>query len=706
MTGIVWKTLKSRQMELGPDDGTPGRWTNWRLSRDEDGVAWLIADQPDASANTLSEAVLEELDQILAEVEQDPPRALAIRSAKASGFFAGADVKAFVGARDAAEIEERMGRAHQVVDRLAALTAPTVAVIHGYALGGGLEIALACDHRLLVGEEARLGFPEVQLGLHPGLGGTARLLDLIDPLEGMQMMLTGKTMRPGQAKALGLVDAVAEERHVRAAVKAVAEGELKPKVKRLNRLRTQVTERLFSAELPRRAGADRMRSQAAKQAPPEHYPAPGALVDLWERHGDDLKAMRKAEVASFARLMATDTAQNLIRVFFLREKMKKITEVPDSVRKPRHLHVIGAGAMGGDIAAWAAWHGLRVTLADLKPEIIALAIGRAAELYPKLGHDSAKTRDALDRLIPDVKGEGVRHADLIIEAAPEKLDLKKKIYAGLEPKMKPGAVLATNTSSIRLEALAEGLQKPERLIGVHFFNPVSRMQLVELVTHEGVSDATMDVAKAFLGQIDRLPAPVRSAPGFLVNRALTPYMLEAMVMMQEGHAPETIDAAAEAFGMPMGPATLADQVGLDIGIAVADSLKANLDKPLPVPPDTLRGKVDRGELGRKTGKGIYEWKGHEPVKARSFAKPTQEMTDRLILPMIDACLECLRKGVVADEDVVDGAMIFGAGFAPFRGGPIHYARSHDPAALKARMEELARTQGERFAPDPGWDRLT
>ena len=705
MKNVVWKTLAPRLMELGPAAETAGSWKAWRLTRDEDGIDWLIADQPGASANTVSEEVLEELDQILAEIEQDASKALVIRSAKAGGFFAGADVKAFVGARDAHEVEQRMTRAHEVVDRLAKLSTPTVAVVHGYALGGGLEIALACDHRILVGDEARLGFPEVQLGLHPGLGGTARLLDLIDPLEAMQMMLTGKAKRPSEAKAIGLADAVTEERHVRAAVAAVARGEFRSsKPGRLGRLRHQVTERILHADLPRRAAADRMRSQAAKQAPPEHYPAPGALVDLWERHGDDLKAMRKAEIASFARLMTTDAAQNLIRVFFLREKMKRLTEV--EAMPPRHLHVIGAGAMGGDIAAWAAWHGIKVTLADLKPEIIAQAVGRAATLYPKLGHDSGKTRDALDRLIPDPEGQGVRHADLIIEAAPEKLELKRKIYADLEPRMKSGAVLATNTSSIRLEDLAQGLARPERLIGIHFFNPVSRMQLVEIVTHEGVAAETLDIAKAFLGAIDRLPAPVRSAPGFLVNRALTPYMLEAMVMMQEGVSPETIDAAAEAFGMPVGPAELADQVGLDVGIAVADSLKAGLDKPLPVPPDTLRAKVTAGDLGRKSGKGIYAWKAGEAQKAKSFAKPTQEMTDRLILPMIDACLECLRKGVVEDEDIVDGAMIFGAGFAPFRGGPIHYAREAGAQTLKARMEALAAIHGERFRPDQGWDRLT
>ncbi|MEW6017867.1 MAG: 3-hydroxyacyl-CoA dehydrogenase NAD-binding domain-containing protein [Pseudomonadota bacterium] len=706
MTGIVWKTLAPRMTELGPDAAASGSWTNWRLSRDADGIAWLIADQPDASANTLSEAVLEELDQVLTALEAEPPKALVIRSAKATGFFAGADVRAFVGVRDADEVETRMRRAHDVIDRLERLSFPTVAVIHGYALGGGLEVALACDHRILVGDAARLGFPEVQLGLHPGLGGTARLLDLIDPLEAMQMMLTGKPVRPGRAKALGLADTVIEERHVRAAVRAVAKGEMRPRVKRLNAWRRDVTDRVLQAGLPRRAAADRMRSQAAKQAPPTHYPAPGALIDLWERHGDDLAKLKDAEIRSFSHLVTTDTAQNLMRVFFLREKMKKITESSGSNRKVRHLHVIGAGAMGGDIAAWAAWQGVRVTLADLKPEIIAMAIGRAAALYGKIGHVSATRRDALDRLIPDPDGHGVRQADLIIEAAPEKLDLKRRIYADLESRMKPGAVLATNTSSIRLEALAEGLTRPDRLIGVHFFNPVSRMQLVELVSHEGASPKALALGRAFLGQIDRLPAPVRSAPGFLVNRALAPYMLEAMVMMQEGHSPETIDAAAEAFGMPVGPAELADQVGLDVGIAVADSLKAALDRPLPTPPPELRARAEAGDLGRKTGRGVYVWEKGEAVKAKSFKAPTAEMTDRLILPMIDACLECLRKGVVEDEDIVDGAMIFGAGFAPFRGGPIHYARAHDPQALRARLEALAQTEGERFRPDAGWDRLT
>jgi len=700
MAGEIWEALD--RMELGPDArAAGGPWRHWRLSHDDDGIAWLIADRADATVNTLSEAVLEELDAALARIEQDAPKGVVLRSAKPSGFFAGADVTEFEGMRDAAEVERRLARAHAVVDRLESLTAPTVAVIHGHALGGGLELALACDHRILVGE-AKLGFPEIRLGLHPGLGGVARTLALVEPLEAMRMMLTGKSMHAGKAKALGLADALTEERHVRAAVRAAIAGHLrKPKP----RLKTRIQDRVLGSPATRRLAAERMRAEADKEAPNAHYPAPYALIELWEKHGEDSQALRKAETMSFASLLVSDAAQNLIRVFRLREKLKDLADAGGAGRPIHHVHVIGAGAMGGDIAAWCAWHGVRVTLSDPKPDAIAGAVRRAAELYPKLGHDRAKTRDALDRLIPDPKGVGVGRADLVVEAAPEKADLKREIYAELEPRLKPHAVLATNTSSIPLATLREDLQRPERLIGTHFFNPVSRMELVEVVGEGGADRQALAVAHAFLAVIDRLPAPVGSAPGFLVNRALTPYMLEAMVLMREGHAKETIDAAAETFGMPMGPIALADQVGLDICIDVADSLRARLERLLPEVPDSIRAKVKDGALGRKTGRGLYVWRGDEPVKKRGASEPPPEMTDRLILPMIDACLECLRKGVVDDEDVVDAALVFGAGFAPFRGGPMHYARAAGAKELQRRMEALADREGERFRPDPGWSRL-
>jgi 3-hydroxyacyl-CoA dehydrogenase / enoyl-CoA hydratase / 3-hydroxybutyryl-CoA epimerase len=449
--------------------------------------------------------------------------------------------------------------------------------------------------------------------------------------------------------------------------------------------------------------ASRMRAEAERAAPQENYPAPYALIDLWEKHGGDKAGMLAAEKTSFANLMVTPTAQNLIRVFFLREQMKKLAGDGNAIG---HVHVIGAGAMGGDIAAWCAHQDMRVTLADMKPEPIAGAIKRAADLFGKIMRKRTDIRDALDQLIPDPDGEGVRNADLIIEAVPEKLELKQKVYAGLEPRMKPGAILATNTSSIPLQDLRATLQKPERLVGLHFFNPVSRLQLVEVVSHDGSDPQMLKQALAFVGAIDRLPLPVKSSPGFLVNRALTPYMLEAMVMLDERIDKLTIDAAAEKFGMPMGPIELADQVGLDICLAVGDMLRSKFGDSLPPTPAWLREKVAKGELGRKTGKGFYIWKDGKADKSAgsaATAQPTPEMIDRLILPMSNVCVACLREGIVDNADVVDGAMIFGTGYAPFRGGPLNYARTRGPENVASALRALEQKFGGRFAPDPSWE---
>ena len=693
----VWAALEDRDLELGPPAASAGAnpYRNWRVTRDKDDVAWAILDKPGSSANTLDASVLEELNALLDRLDQLRPKALVIRSGKRGGFVYGADIAQFREIEDAATAAAQMTRAHEVIDRLEALTIPVIAVVHGAALGGGLELALACHVRIGV-EGCSYGFPEVQLGLHPGLGGTARLPRLIDPIEAMTAMLTGASIHDRKAKSLGLIDALVPERHVHAAVMAAVAGQLEPRPPRL-------LDRLKESAPARRLAARQMRAQADKRAPHAHYPAPYALIALWETHGGDFAAMKRAEVESFAKLLVTATSRNLVRVFFLREKLKTLAGKPPQVS---HVHVIGAGAMGGDIAAWCAWRGLTVTLGDVDPKPIAGALKRAATLYAKIGHkDGARIRDALDRLIPDPKSHGLAKADLVIEAAPERLDLKHKIYAATEPKMKPGAVLATNTSSIPLQALAEGLQRPERLVGLHFFNPVSRMQLVEVVRHDGLDPAVEAYARGFTGLIDRLPAPARSAPGFIVNRALTPYLAEALTMLDQGYKPETIDRAAEDFGMPVGPIELADQVGLDIAVAVADSLKRDLGWALPDPPDWLRRKVKDGQLGRKTGQGVYAWRDGHAVKAKDAPAPDPDLADRLVLPMLNTCVTLLREGVASDEDVVDAAMIFGSGFAPFRGGPLHYAHARGPADIRAKLVALAEIHGQRFTPDPGWEEM-
>ncbi len=697
ITDPVWETLKDRELELGPKPSAsaPNPYRNWRVTRDKDDVAWAVLDKPGSSANTIDAEVLEELNTLLDRLDQLRPKALVIRSGKRGGFVYGADIGQFRGIETAGAAAEAMTRAHAVIDRLEALTIPVIAVVHGAALGGGLELALACHMRIGV-EGSSYGFPEVQLGLHPGLGGTARLPRLIDPIEAMTAMLTGRTFPDRKARRLGLIDALVPERHVHAAVMAAVSGKLTPAKPRL-------AGRLKEAAPARRLAARQMRTQADKQAPHHHYPAPYALIDLWERHGGDFEAMKQAEVRSFAKLLVTPTSRNLVRVFFLREKLKGLASKPPSVR---HVHVIGAGAMGGDIAAWCAWRGLQVTLADVDPKPIAGAVKRAGDLYAKLAHkDGIRIRDALDRLVPDPRGQGVARADLVIEAAPERLELKQRIYAAAEPRMKDWAVLATNTSSIPLDALARGLERPERLVGLHFFNPVSRMPLVEVVRHDDLDEEVERFARGFAGLIDKLPAPSKGTPGFIVNRALTPYLAEALILLDEGLAPETIDRAALDFGMPMGPIELSDVVGLDIAVDVSESLKRDLGWPLPETPDWLKARVKKKEFGRKTGQGLYTWADGEAVKAKAAPPPPPGLADRLILPMLNTCAALLREGVAADAEVIDAAMIFGTGFAPFRGGPLHYARARGIGEVRARLIALAAEHGERFRPDEGWNAL-
>ncbi len=361
--GQVWNLLAPRNLELGPlaprqaGAGRESEWRNFKLARAADGIAWLAIDKPGSSANTLSEDVLTELDDVLVKLEAAPPKGLVLRSAKPAGFIAGADIGEFRAMTDAAAVEARLASALAVIDRLDRLALPTVAVIHGYCLGGGLEVALACDYRIAV-EDARLGFPEVMLGLHPGLGGTVRLTRLINPIEAMTAMLTGRNLRAGRARSLGVVDAVVPERHVAAAASAAVGGKLKSR-------RGGVLVSLVNTAPGRKLAARRMRTETAKRAPIDHYPAPHALIDVWENHGGNSHDLQKAETASFARLVTTDTSRNLVRVFFLREKLKGLAE---GTFDGGRVHVVGAGAMGGDIAAWCAWHGFAVTLADMKTE--------------------------------------------------------------------------------------------------------------------------------------------------------------------------------------------------------------------------------------------------------------------------------------------------------------------------------------------------
>ena len=685
----VLSALQPRHMEMGSLNNYTD-FRHFRLGHDDQNIAWLLFNRQGESVNTLNRAVLEDLSSVLDELQENPPEGLILRSEKNSGFCAGADIRDFREVESPEIMIEELSQGKSILDRLESLPYPTVAVIHGHCLGGGFELALACDHRIAV-DGAKFGFPEVQLGLHPGLDGSVRLTRLINPIDAMTYMLTGKTAYTSKAKSLGIVHKIVEERHVKACAEDVIANASKPG-------KTSPVEAIINTGIGRSLAAKKMRSQTEKQAPKKHYPAPYALIDLWEKHGDNRKAMSNAETRSFANLMFSDTAQNLIRVYFLRETLKSAGE---SKFDFDHLHMIGAGAMGGDIAAWSAIQGLNVSLSDVENEAIGEAMKRAKAMTQKRHLNSIQSRDALDRLIPDPKQKGVKKADILIEAGPEVEKIKKQIYASVEPDFKTTAVLATNTSSLPLADIGRSLKKKGRFAGIHFFNPVASLDLVEVVNWKGANKVTMDRSRGFIGQIGKLPVDVKSAPGFLVNRALMPYILEAILMLKDGIKAETIDRAAENFGMPVGPIELADQVGLDICEHVGDVLREQLDTPVADIPDFVRQKVKDGHLGKKTGQGFYKWKDGKAQKDEA-EKPPSDAQDRLILPMLNACATCLRNDIIADADTLDGAMIFATGFAPFRGGPMNYAQSRGYDEISKALLGLSKTYGERFKPDPYW----
>lgn len=666
---------------------------HFRVEYDSEKIAWLHFDSAEESANVLSAEVLEEFDQQLVSIAQAHPTGLIILSDKSSGFIAGADVKAFAGLSSAAVAQAHIERAHEIFHRLESLAFPTVALIHGYCLGGGLELALACRYRVARNDAAtRLGFPEVRLGIFPGFGGSVRSVRTIGHLRALELMLSGRGMSSKAARRIGLIDYAVPERQLRdAALQLLAE--------RPQPARAPWWQRLAGWGPIRPGVAALMARQVRKKAPPEHYPAPYSLLEHWQRHVSNPADMYRSEATRVAELVTSDTAQNLVRVFLLQERLK--TEGDKDAFAPQHVHVVGGGVMGGDIAAWCALRGFRVTLQDRAPEYLTRAMQRAHQLFKRKLKDKYLVMAAMDRLIPDHRGDGVPTADVVIEAIFEDIDAKRKLYKALEPRIKPDALLATNTSSIPLQTLGEQLQRPGRIVGLHFFNPVAQMQLIEIVSHGDSEPEMVRRAASFARHIDKLPLPVQSKPGFLVNRVLMPYLLEAIELFEEGVPAPIIDQAAIDFGMPMGPIVLADTIGLDVCLAVAEKMAVALGNPVP---ERLRTLVQTGRSGRKSGKGFYTWRkgrAEKPKVAKDYQPPT-DLTDRLILRLVNESVACLREKVVEDADLLDAGIIFGTGFAPFRGGPMHYARDRGTQQVTQCLDRLENNHGPHFHADDGW----
>jgi 3-hydroxyacyl-CoA dehydrogenase/enoyl-CoA hydratase/3-hydroxybutyryl-CoA epimerase len=634
---------------------------HWRHEKDPQGLVWLTFDKAGESTNTFSKDALAELSQSLDEIAKLSPRGLIVRSAK-SAFVAGADVEEFTRFASPEEALAFVRAGWDAFQKLRDLPFPTTAMVNGFCMGGGLELALACRYIVALDDPAtRFAFPEVMLGIVPAWHGMQWLPNKVGPTAALDMLLTGKGIDARRAKRMGLADECVPLRVLENTARMVTLEARAPKP-------LPLMQRLMLGPL-RGLVVSQARKQVARRAKPEHYPAPYAILELWQRHDGDPFVAPDAPY-SIKALFAHPTTKNLIRIFFLQEKMKALGK---DGWEAKHVHVVGAGVMGGDIAAICAMRGITVTLQDTAPERLAPAIERAAKLFERRLRDPRRVRDALDRMIPDVAGTGAARADLVIEAIFENLEAKRALFAKLEAAARPDAVLASNTSSLKLSDIAANFKDPSRLVGIHFFNPVPQMQLVEIVSAANTDARAAKKAAAFVRQIDKLPLPVKDSPGFLVNRVLGPYMQQAFRMLDEGVKPETIDRAMEEFGMPMGPVELADTVGLDICLAAGKALaKKGAGGEEAEAPRVLLNKVALGHLGRKSGQGIYRYENGKAVKGQPDAY-APDLVDALVDPYIAEAKAVVAEGVIADADLADAGLIFGTGFAPFRGGPLNYA---------------------------------
>lgn len=671
-------------------------YNHWRIEIDSDKIIWLYFDKKNASVNTIDRQVMEELSNITDVLAKDTQhKGVVLASGKPTGFIAGADIAQFTQFKDVEEATAVLMLGQQILNKFEAIKIPTVALIDGFCLGGGLELVLACRYRIAEdGPKTRLGLPEVKLGIHPGWGGTVRLPRLIGGISALNLILTGSTVSGKAAAKMGFVDAAVPKRQlIHAAKYYILEHPAKHQPTTL--------QAFTNRQWPRQLISQYMRRELNAKVNSTHYPAPFIALDNWERIGVDTNTAYDAEAKSCGKLFFSDTCQNLVRVFFLQEKLKALGK--DVSFSPKRVHVIGAGTMGGDIAAWCALQGIKVTLQDLEPKFIAPAIKRAYSLYVGKLKDPNRVQKAMDNLIPDWEGHGLAKADLIIEAVVEDLAIKQALFKKIEEQAKPEAILATNTSSIPLDEINKVMRSPERLVGIHYFNPVSKMQLVEIVRGEKTSQDVVNKATAFVRRIDRLPLPVKSSPGFLVNRILMPYLLESVELLNEGIPATVIDKAMVSFGMPMGPITLADTVGLDVCLSVAKNLGQYFNTPIPV---RLTELVAQRHLGRKTGQGFYKYdKNGKQIKPTSeeYTKPLQEISDRLVLRMLNEAFACLREGVVANGDLLDAGMVYGTGFAPFRGGPIHYAQSQGIQELYQQFVLQQQARGEKAVKVQAWN---
>ena len=640
----------------------------------QDGIAKLVFDRPNSSANIFDAATLLETQQAIETVAADASiKALIIRSAKSSIFIAGADIPSLSNASPG-DLSSLIDLGHAVFNQIADLKIPTVAAIHGACLGGGYEIALACDWRIATEHKStKIGLPETQLGILPAWGGTTRLSRLLTLPKALPLILAGKTLNAGAAKRKGLIDVAVHPAHLLNVAK-----EFTKKGKRKEVPHTLVHNLASVKMIESTARKDLMNKTQGL------YPAPlKALEVACQSVSQPLQAGFKLEKDAIITLASKAETKHLIGLFLESEKAKKQRIPGMDGHKIQSPVIIGSGIMGAGITYWLSSRGYSVLMQDIDDQALAKGMHRIHSQYQQaqVRHIISLTEShaGMDRIYASSQPVNLMKKDLIIEAAVEALPLKQKIFTDLSQRCREDCILATNTSALPIQSLAESIKNPERVVGLHFFNPVHRMPLVEIVRAPSTSDATLSTALQFVQKIGKTPVIVKDSPGFLVNRVLVPYLLEACKLFANGMDPKAIDQAMLEFGMPMGPLRLLDEVGLDVGKHVAETLIAAYSDRMSLPP-MMESMIEQGCLGRKVGKGFYVYGKEQPEPnplalqlQKSSGQIPQNSAEFLAELMSNEAARCLDEGIVESAEAIDLAMVLGTGYAPFRGGPLHYA---------------------------------
>ena len=689
--------------------------SSFHLDIRPDGVAVLTFDLPGEKVNKLTTPVMDELDRLLDEIAANREiRALVVRSGKPEGFIAGADIAEIRDITDGPRGEELSRRGQAVIQKLEALPIPTVAAVHGACLGGGLELALACSHRVVSSDpRTALGLPEVKIGIIPGFGGTQRLPRLVGLTNALEMILPGKSVHANKAKKIGLADEVTHRETLLDVAIAIAHSATgAPRPRRMRAKRPVLTRLLESTPVTRsliyRSAMSRVLAETRG-----NYPAPVAALEA-VRYGlsHGLAAGYRNEARVLGSLIPSGISKNLIHVFYLSESLKRDPSPP--VLKVSRAVVIGAGVMGGGIAQLFAEKGIAVRMRDITPQAVSAGLKAADELFRKRTRkgllDRLQARDGMDRVSGTSDWSGFTGADIAVEAVVENMEVKQAVLREFEHAARETAIFASNTSSLSITALATASNRPERVVGMHFFNPVEKMPLVEVVRGKQTSPETVAVVATLSRLLGKLPVVVNDGPGFLVNRILMPYLGEALRMLEEGSRIEEIDHALLNFGMPMGAFILLDEIGIDIAHKVSGILREGLGERITASP-LLEKLYQNNFYGKKNGRGFYLYLhgkrgGASPLVYHMLPKreknegwiPEQEIVERAVFLMIKEAALCLEEKIIDRPDQLDAALIFGIGFPPFRGGLLRYADTLGAKYIVERLDAYAAKYGGRFSP--------